>query len=165
MTGFALPLWANAGFDREHGRFEERLTLHAERLPGVPIRLMSQARQIYVYAVAAKRGWYCGAATLVEQAYSSMVRDYCGRDDRGGWIFSIRRDGAVADPRRDLYAHAFVLLAIASYVQATGKRQALASTAARLSVINQRLSDKPALPPANWLTTLATLCVLSITAA
>ena len=138
-TDAAFPLWATTGFDFDHGRFEERLTLRAERLPGAPIRLLSQARQIYAYALAARRGWYPGAATLVEQAFASMVRDYRGRDGRGGWIFSIARDGAVSDPRRDFYAHTFVLLAIASYVQATGKRQALALADETLAFIDRDL--------------------------
>ena len=138
-TDAALPLWATAGFDVEHGRFEERLTLGAERLPAVPVRLLSQARQIYAYAVAARRGWYPGAATLVERTYVSMVRDFHRRDGKDGWIFSIRRDGAVADPRRDFYAHTFVLLAIASYVQATGKRQALALADETLAFIDRDL--------------------------
>ncbi|HMK00526.1 MAG TPA: AGE family epimerase/isomerase, partial [Reyranella sp.] len=73
------------------------MTLDAERLPAVPIRLLSQARQIYAYALAARRGWYPGAATLVERAYASMVRDFHRRDGKDGWIFSIRRDGAPAD--------------------------------------------------------------------
>ena len=138
-TDAAFPLWATAGFDFEHGRFEERLTLRADRLPDVPIRLLSQARQIYAYALAARRGWYPGAAVLVEQAFASMVRDYRARDGRGGWIFSIRRDGAVSNPRLDFYAHTFVLLAIASYVQATGKRQALALADETLAFIDRDL--------------------------
>ncbi len=126
------------------------------RLPDVPIRLLSQARQIYVYALAARRGWHPGAAALVEQAYASMVRDYRRRDGEG-WIFSIRRDGAVADPRRDFYAHTFVLLAIASYVQATGKRQALALADETLAFIDRHLrapTDRgflEGLPPADGL--------------
>ena len=141
-TDAALPLWATAGFDVEHGRFEERLTLGAERMPAVPVRLLSQARQIYAYALAARRGWYPGAAALVEQAYSSMVRDFHGRDGQGGWIFSIRRDGAVADPRRDFYAHTFVLLAIASYAQATGRQQALALADETLAFVDRHLRAK-----------------------
>jgi mannose/cellobiose epimerase-like protein (N-acyl-D-glucosamine 2-epimerase family) len=139
-TGAALPLWATAGFDVQPGRFEERLTLRAERLPDVPLRLMSQARQIYAYAVAARRGWYPDAGQLVEHAYASMVRDYHGRDDRSGWIFSIRRDGAVADARRDLYTHAFVLLAIAAYVEATGKHQALGLADETLGFIERHMT-------------------------
>jgi mannose/cellobiose epimerase-like protein (N-acyl-D-glucosamine 2-epimerase family) len=138
-TDAAFPLWATVGFDFDHGRFEERLTLRADRLPDAPLRLLSQARQIYAYALAARRGWYPGAAMLVEQAFASMVRDYRGRDGRGGWIFSIRRDGAVSDPRLDFYTQTFVLLAIASYVQATGKRQALALADETLAFIDRDL--------------------------
>ncbi len=100
-TDAALPLWATAGFDVEHGRFEERLTLRAERLPDVPIRLLSQARQIYAYALAARRGWYPGAAALVEQAYASMVRDYrrTGRAGRLDLLDPARRRRRRPAPR------------------------------------------------------------------
>src|SRR5215831_11167926 len=135
----ALPLWAEAGFDREQGRFEERLTLRAERLPTVPLRLMSQARQVYAYAVADKRGWYPDAGALVERAYASMERDYHRRDGRAGWIFSIRRDRSIADHRRDLYTHAFVLLAIAAYVETTGKREALNLAEETLAFVEGRM--------------------------
>jgi len=122
----ALPVWAQAGFDREHERFEERLTLGGARLPDVPIRVMVQARQIHSYALAGRRGWYFDAESLVRRAYGAMVRDYHRGDGAPGWLFSIDRDGRPAGTQRDLYGHAFVLLAIGSYVGATGDRAALA---------------------------------------
>ena len=91
----------------------------------VPSRLMVQARQIFSYGLAGRRGWHPEAAVLVETAFASMVRDYHRRDGSDGWVCAVNRDGTVADPRRDLYAHAFVLLAVASYVMATGRREAL----------------------------------------
>ena len=138
-TGQALPFWASAGFDRVNGRFEERLSLRGGRITDVPLRLMVQARQVYVYALAARRGWHQGALELAELAYGSMIRDFHGRDSRGGWVHSILRDGAVANPRRCLYAHAFVLLAIASYVQATGSREALALADETLDFLDDNL--------------------------
>lgn len=136
----ALPFWATSGFDGEHGRFEERLSLKGERIPDAPLRLMVQARQIYVYALASRRNWNPGALALVETAYSSMRRDFHERDGQGGWIYSIRRDGAIADSQRDLYAHAFVLLSIASYVQATGKRAALALADETLAFLDKNFA-------------------------
>jgi mannose/cellobiose epimerase-like protein (N-acyl-D-glucosamine 2-epimerase family) len=137
LTRRSLPLWAGAGFDPEHGRFEERLALDGVRVPGIPIRLMTQARQIYVYSLATGRQWHDAAYELVERAYASMLRDFHRRDGRDGWIHSIWRDGTIADARRDLYAHAFVLLAIASYVQATGKREALGLADETLAFIDR----------------------------
>lgn len=137
MVSKALPYWATAGFDREYHRFEERLTPSGERIEGVPIRLMSQARQIFVYSLAAQRGWHPQAQLLVEESFASMVRDFLRSD---GWIHSIWRDGAPADTRRDLYALAFVLLAIASYVSATGKKEALQLANRTLEFVDANLA-------------------------
>ena len=54
------------------------------------------------------------------------------------------RSGAtacVADPRRDLYAHAFVLLAIASYVGATGNRRALSLADETLAFLDDHMAS------------------------
>ena len=126
MREQALPLWATSGFDAEAGRFEEGLTFGREPRRQVPIRLLVQARQIFVYALAQRRQWHAGSDELVERAFAAMKRDYFRPDGRDGWVFSVARDGSVVDATRDLYAHAFVLLAVASYVQATGNLEALA---------------------------------------
>jgi mannose/cellobiose epimerase-like protein (N-acyl-D-glucosamine 2-epimerase family) len=120
-----LPLWATVGFDRQHGRFHERLTLQGVPVADVPVRVLVQGRQVYAYGLAARRGWHPEARKLTEQAFASMIRDYHRRDGRDGWVFSIERNGDVADARRDLYSHAFVLLAAGAYLQATGDRSAL----------------------------------------
>lgn len=139
MIDYALPFWAGPGFDHQHGRFEERLSLQGERVLDTPLRLMVQARQIYVYALAARRKWHDGAQALAEQAYASMVRDFYRRGGRDGWVHSIARDGAIADPQHDLYGHAFALLAVASYVQLTGKREALALADETLAFLDAKL--------------------------
>lgn len=135
----ALPLWAGAGFNRAGGRFEERLTLAGKPIADAPQRLIVQARQIYSYGLAARRGWYHGR-DLVEQAFASMRRDFHRPDGRDGWVFSIAHDGSVADATRDLYSHAFVLLAVASYVNAIGDRSALAVADETLAFVDGHLA-------------------------
>jgi mannose-6-phosphate isomerase len=78
---------------------------------------------------------------LVEPAYASMVRDFYRADDEDGWIFSIKSDGSPADTRRDLYSHAFALLAIASYAAATGKSAALALADETLSFLDRHMAS------------------------
>lgn len=119
----ALPFWARRGFDSEHQRFEERLTLQGEPDRESPHRLTVQARQIHSYALARKRGWFTQADALIEQGYRSMVRDFRRPH---GWVFTVHRNGQPCDSRRDLYAHAFVLLALGSYGGLTGDRAPLA---------------------------------------
>src|SRR6185436_13084723 len=120
-----LPLWAAAGFDPGTGRFRERLTLGGAPDLDAPVRLTVQARQIYSYSMAARRGWHGPAANIARAAFAAMVRDYRHPNGRGGWVFSIGSDGSVVDGTRDLYAQAFVLLAAAAYMQASGERAAL----------------------------------------
>ena len=136
--GQALPLWAGAGFNRAQGRFEERLSLAGVPIVDAPQRLIVQARQIYSYGLATRRGWHRGR-DLVEEAYASMIRDFHRPDGRDGWVFSVARDGTVTDATRDLYSHAFVLLGMASYVQATGSSQALAIADETLAYIDNAL--------------------------
>jgi len=105
----------------------------------VPVRLLVQARQIYSFGLAARRGWHAGAKQLIELAFASMCRDYRPQDRRGGWVTAIYRDGSVADPRRDLYSIAFVLLAVGALVQATGDRSAFAVADDTLGYLDARL--------------------------
>jgi mannose/cellobiose epimerase-like protein (N-acyl-D-glucosamine 2-epimerase family) len=131
-----LPLWAEAGFDRQSSRFEERLTMQGVPIKDVPIRLLVQGRQIYSYSLAARRGWYGEARDLATKAFASMIRDYHRAD---GWVSSIHRDGSVADARRDFYSIAFVLLAVGSYVEATGDRSALSVADSTLAFLDVEL--------------------------
>ncbi len=153
--GEALPLWTGRGFDDRRGRFEERLTLTGLPIKDVPLRLIVQSRQIYSCALASRRGWLESAPALLERAFASMQRDYHRPDGREGWVFSIDANGAVADARRDLYSHAFVLLAIASYVSATGNRDALLLADDTLDFLDRELKATEvggyvdSLPPAD----------------
>lgn len=135
----ALPLWATAGFDADSGRFHEALTFEGNPVPNMPTRLIVQARQVFSYALAARRQWYPQAAGVVERAYEAMVRDYHGADGKPGWAYSVFADGRIGDAKRDLYSHAFALLAIGAYVGATGRRDALALADETLTFIDRQM--------------------------
>lgn len=140
MRDQAMPLWTTAGFDAKAGRFEEALTFDGHPRPEMPIRLLVQARQIFVCSMAQRRAWHAGAAALAERAFVVMRRDYHRRDGKDGWVFSIARDGSVLDATRDLYAHAFVLLAIAAQVRATGRREELTLAHETLAFLDREMT-------------------------
>ncbi|MGY4257709.1 mannose/cellobiose epimerase-like protein (N-acyl-D-glucosamine 2-epimerase family) [Bradyrhizobium sp. USDA 4516] len=112
----ALPLWADVGFDQSAMLFEEAIAFEGSPLVSAPRRVMVQARQISVYALASQRGWFNGRDIALATG-RSMIGLFWAPDGEPGWAFSITRDGAVADSRRDLYAHAFVLFALAWLVK------------------------------------------------
>lgn len=135
----ALPLWATAGFDIRTGRFYECLSLKGVAIEEIPTRLIVQARQIYCFALAARRGWYPGAAEIVECAFGAMVRDYHASDGEPGWVYSRMLDGRVADSRRDLYSHAFALLAIGSYLSVVNRSEARSLAVKTFEFIDRRM--------------------------
>jgi mannose/cellobiose epimerase-like protein (N-acyl-D-glucosamine 2-epimerase family) len=106
-----LPWWSAHGVDRDAGGFHERLDTNRAPVAAAGKRAMVQARQIAVFAQA------CLASRLPEgRALAHAGRDFlcihCRHPD-GGWRFRVARDGAPMDDMRDLYAHAFVLYALA----------------------------------------------------
>lgn len=141
LKNHALPLWSGVGLYDDRGLFAEQLSLALEPLTQLPTRLTVQARQIFVCGLAARRGWLDRAPRIVEQAFTAMQRDYYRRNGDSGWAFMIFRDGTVADGTRDLYAHAFALLGIASYVRATGDRAALALAEETLSFLDAAMAS------------------------
>ena len=123
LTDEALPLWAEAGWDDREGQFVEQLDLTGRPLLDVPRRVMVQSRQIFVFATAHRRGWYSGGDALARCAVDTMINRYLERDGKPGWAFSTDRGATVVNGQRDLYAHAFVLLALALARRLTGDRR------------------------------------------
>lgn len=109
----ALPFWATAGFDPRAGLFHESLGFDGAPNLSAPRRLMVQARQIAVYAAAALSGRFPDGRELALNVMRRTIAAYYEADGAPGWVFSISSDGRPADGRRDLYAHAFALLALA----------------------------------------------------
>ncbi len=114
----ALPLWSTTGFDPALGLFHERLDLDRRPIASCSRRVMVQSRQIASFARASLKGWHRPGADA--DALDQMIRLYHERDGAPGWIFSLHPDGSPASLVRDLYAHAFILYAIAWGYRASG---------------------------------------------
>jgi mannose/cellobiose epimerase-like protein (N-acyl-D-glucosamine 2-epimerase family) len=111
----AWPFWLARGIDRDGSGhaigFHEHLTLDRHDCAAPFRRLRVVTRQIYVFSEAAAAG-LPGAEAAV-----ALGLDYLRRhafDRRGGYHWRFDLAGGVIDARRDLYDHAFVLLALAS---------------------------------------------------
>jgi mannose/cellobiose epimerase-like protein (N-acyl-D-glucosamine 2-epimerase family) len=133
----SLPLWATSGFDEDAGGFHERLDFHGDPISDLPRRLMVQARQIVVYARSSLLGWYDDRERCALLAFETARQKYRSPDENPGWVFSIHPDGRIADPTRDLYAHAFVLYALAWVYKLTSDPAVLALADATLSEIDE----------------------------
>ncbi|CAN2536334.1 Cellobiose+2-epimerase [Methylocapsa aurea] len=137
----ALPLWASNGWDAEADAFVERLTLEGAPLLDAPRRAMVQARQIVVYSVAHRRRWLPKAGEIVARAATMLVKRYFEADGHPGWVYSVARDGAVIDARRDLYAHAFILLGLAKAYDVTGDHAYIAHAEHTMAFLDAHMAS------------------------
>jgi mannose/cellobiose epimerase-like protein (N-acyl-D-glucosamine 2-epimerase family) len=149
-----LALWRDHGWDREHAGFHSRLAC-ADLAPvrdGFK-RLVVQTRQLFTFSDAALRARadassrapggavsFAGAADIAHATYEYI----CGRfwdTKHGGWIYTVTPEGEPLDRRKDLYAHAFVLLALGTYARLAPTSQALAQAEETYALLRQHLVD------------------------
>lgn len=107
----AWPTWLAHGIDRRHNGFREHLTLNDLSCTASFRRLRVVTRQIYVFSLAAQDG-QPGARAAV--ALGLRFLHHHAKQDDGGYAWRFAMDGTVIDDSRDLYDHAFVLLALSS---------------------------------------------------
>ena len=113
----ALPIWWERAADRDGGGYFDRLNLDGT-VAAHPKRLRVQARQAYVYALAAGLGWSGPAKQASRHGLTQVMAHKC---DDG--LFRTRPDEpAPRDGMGLVYDQAFVLLALAADQAAFGER-------------------------------------------
>lgn len=121
-----LPFWLDCGFDRGRGAFVERLDFGGRELSDVPRRAMVQARQVFVFAQAARVLHLAHAGERAEEAMENLLTRYLdGGDPSRGFAFSADSEGRQLSPVRDSYTHAFILFALAAVFRLTGSQRYL----------------------------------------
>lgn len=106
-----MLLWSGHGWDNLGARTHEALSANGTMSgPKPAYRTMALCRQIYMRAVLSTSD----PVTCRVQSFILLKRlqDVCWDSAKGeGWYFSVDESGFPADPRKDLYTHAFVILA------------------------------------------------------
>lgn len=114
MIEHSLPLWSGEGWDRTTGGFVERLDQEGRADRSAPRRVRVQARQIYCFAKAAQIGWYPAGREIALKGLEYLLMKAKSPDGQPGFVHLLAPGGAVINPLRDGYDHAFVLLALVS---------------------------------------------------
>lgn len=132
----ALPLWAERA-QRVDGSWVEHLHLDGTADELAERRWRVLARQVYVYAKASSLGWFDGQDIAVN-TYETMKA--------AGYVHRVSADGIVANQMRDLYDHAFYVLAASSLYGLTEERKYLDDAESLLNWITASLSH----PEGGW---------------
>lgn len=142
MVAELLPYWAERGVDRRFGGFHNRLDHAGRPLAEDRKRLLVHARQLYAFSAGARLG--AGfARSVADDAFAFLERRF--RDAaRGGWHAAVAPSGEPLDRRKDCYALAFVVFALAHYHAASGERLALARARETVELVWEHLRDDKA---------------------
>lgn len=132
----ALPLWAERAQNSdgswvEHLRLDKTADQEAER------RWRVLARQVYVYAKADAIGWFDGRDIAVS-TYQKMIAV--------GHVHRVSAEGVITNPMRDLYDHAFYLLAASSLFGLTRDQKYLDDANSLLDWVENTLAH----PSGGW---------------
>jgi len=136
VTEQALPIWSERAH-RPDGSWVEHLHLDGTADMASERRWRVMARQVYVYAQATKLGWHDGLA-VAEMTHAEM----CGT----GYVHRVDADGEITNDMRDLYDHAFYVLAAASLYGLTGAPDYLGEAEMLLNWIDRELAH----PKGGW---------------
>lgn len=138
-----LTFWLEQGWDAGRGGFFEGLDLAGRGLVDGKRRVRVQARQIYVHARCAIAG-FPSDLDLAREAYDLLRQRAFEQGGMPGWAHALDASGAVIDERRDLYDHAFLLLAQASLFQASGDARYQADAEQLLAFLDTRMKSESA---------------------
>ncbi|HEX5265125.1 MAG TPA: AGE family epimerase/isomerase [Phenylobacterium sp.] len=111
----ALPLWADAGVDPAGGLFQEKLSVEGRPVEA-PRRARSQARQVFVFAEAARAGYGARWLEVAKTGFTRFLAAYARPD--GLVMNSAAADGTPIDREADNYQQAFLMLAQAALTAA-----------------------------------------------
>ena len=139
MIDHALPLWSTEGWDATTGAFVEQLHPDGRADHAASRRVRVQARQIYCYAKAAQMGWYPQGRDIALKGLEYLLSAAKAPDGRPGYVHTLTCDGAVLNPLRDSYDHAFVLLALSTVYAFDRDAKVRAEIDALLSFIDAHL--------------------------
>lgn len=138
----AFDTWSEKAWDDRKGGFVEQLDLDGNPDLDADRRVRVQARQVYSFAQAIDLGWpnTDAAKSLIERGLDYL--DTRLRHPEGGWAHIITADGAAKDSRRDLYDHAFIILAGSAAYKTTGSGLGLKIAQDAMTFVETHLKDQ-----------------------
>lgn len=133
-----LPVWTEAAWNPQAGTCAELIGPDLQPLPGDTHRLIVAGRQLVVFAHAHRR-WGDALAADRARDIARTLRERFWDLEQGGWYFAIDAEGRPQDTRKDLYAHAFGILGLATYAAILKDENALTLARAGAGAVEAKL--------------------------
>jgi mannobiose 2-epimerase len=141
LKGNILPFWMKYTPDTEFGGFHGHLTHFNEPVAGADKGAVLNARILWTFAAAYRA---CGDQSYLEmarRAYQYILAHFLDRE-YGGAFWALDHKGNAKAPRKQIYALAFMIYAMAEYSMAAGGEEALAVAVAQFEAIEEHAFDR-----------------------
>ncbi|WP_281559497.1 AGE family epimerase/isomerase [Thalassomonas sp. RHCl1] len=143
MQQQALPLWSTRGINPNNGAVFERLLPDGQPDLSANNRTRVQARQIYVFSVAAQQGWFEQGLPVIADIVNYLDNSARLEQYQAGYAHLLSSKGEILDDKLDAYDFAFFILACAYRYQAFGDLHALHQLNQLLALVDLEFKKDP----------------------
>jgi len=136
-----LPFWMEHMPDRQKGGFHGHLTHRNEVVGGASRGAIQNARILWTFSAAFRHYPKKEYLDTALRAFDYILLHFMDRES-GGVFWELDEFGRVKDPRKQIYANAFVIYAMAEYYRATGNEEALGTARAIFREVENHARDR-----------------------
>jgi mannobiose 2-epimerase len=140
LHGNVLPFWIREVVDEAHGGFLGFVSGEGVARPLAPKGGVLCSRILWTYSAALRRTGEEAHRRMADRALAYMLERFWD-DEHGGTYWMLDHAGRPLDDRKQTYALAFSLYALAEYHRATGSGEALERAIAHHRAIEAHASD------------------------
>ena len=119
-----LAYWIKYLPDRERGGFYGHVTHLNEVVAGAPRGAIQNARILWTFSAAFRHQPRKEYLEMALRAFDYILLHFLDREF-GGVYWELEENGSIRNPRKQIYANAFVIYAMAEYHRAAGSAEAL----------------------------------------
>lgn len=140
LTEHILPYWMDRAVDHQRGGFLGRIDGHDCVEADAPKGGVLAARILWTFAAAAREIDDARYRPFADRAYGAL-RTHFRDAEHGGIFWAVTAEGEPLDTKKQVYAQAFAVYALAEYVRLTGDDEALAWAKELYALIEQHAVD------------------------
>lgn len=139
LVDHVLPYWADRAVDHAEGGFVGRIDGHDRLVEGAPKGAVLNARILWTFAAACRALGTDAWRDEADRAYAALRRF---RDaEHGGVVWTTTASGRPLDDKKQTYAQAFAIYALAEYVRYGGHAEALAWAQSLYRLVEEKAVD------------------------
>lgn len=141
LTQGILPYWRSHAVDHQHGGFHGQITSRNEVVTHAPKGGVLNARILWAFSAAGRVLMHDACRPLADRAYAYLIEHFWD-EAHGGIYWMLRHDGAPLETKKQVYAQAFAIYALAEYHRLTSDAAPLKRAIQLFRLVEEQAYDR-----------------------